>query len=167
MVLWLVGLALVATVLVASFLLQRLHLRGLSNSQKSTEMARVPRSPELLKQAVPPPQPASSSKPVTPLQPVPSAKHPSVPSSNQTSSLSGHAFVIQVGAMIHEENANGLAAGLREMNFPAFVMKLPTERFHHVLVGPYDSVDATAEVRKELEKRGFQTIRSEWKVPYR
>ena len=67
--------------------------------------------------------------------------------------------------MIHQENANALAARLLEMNFPAFVMKLPTERFHHVLVGPYDTVDATNEVRKELEKRGFETIRSEWKVP--
>jgi cell division septation protein DedD len=69
--------------------------------------------------------------------------------------------------MVHEENANALAASLRAMNFPAFVMKLPTERFHHVLVGPYDSVDAATAVRKDLEKRGFQTIRSEWKVPSR
>jgi cell division septation protein DedD len=170
---WFVGLALVATVLVASFFLQRLHLRGLSNSKKSAEIAHVAPSPELPARPVPPThlalptKPAPSSKPVTPPQPVPPAKRSSVPSLNQKSSLNAPAFVLQVGAMVHEENANALAASLRAMNFPAFVMKLPTERFHHVLVGPYDSVDAATAVRKDLEKRGFQTIRSEWKVPSR
>ena len=164
--LWLVGLGLVVTALVASFFLQRLHLRGLSNGQKSTEIASVPPSPELPAQTVYPPQPVPPSKPITPSEPVPSAKRPLVPSPSRKSSLEGRAFVIQVGAMIHQENANALAARLREMNLPAFVMKLPTERFHHVLVGPYDTVDATNEVRKDLEKRGFETIRSEWKVPF-
>ena len=164
-VLWLVGPALFATLLVTSFVLQRLHSRKLSNGQKGTEMARVPPSPELPAQTVYPPQPVPPSKPITPSEPVPSAKRPLVPSPSRRSSLKGRAFVIQVGAMIHQENANALAARLLEMNFPAFVMKLPTERFHHVLVGPYDTVDATNEVRKELEKRGFETIRSEWKVP--
>jgi cell division septation protein DedD len=157
-VLWLVGLALVATLLVTSALLQRLHLRKLSNSQRSTEMARAPHSP------VAPLQPAPPAQEVSPAQPVPSAERPSVPSPNRRSSLNGPAFVVQVGAMIHRENANALAASLREMNFPAFVIKLPTERFNHVLVGPYNRVDATIEVQKELEKRGFQTIRSKWRV---
>ena len=76
-------------------------------------------------------------------------------------------FVVQVGAMIHQENANALAASLREMKYPAFVIKLPAERFHHVLVGPYSSVDATKKVQKELEEHGFESIRSEWKVSSR
>ena len=69
--------------------------------------------------------------------------------------------------MIHQENANALAASLREIKYPAFVIKLPAERFHHVLVGPYSSVDAAKKVQKELEERGFETIRSEWKVSSR
>jgi cell division septation protein DedD len=153
---WRVGLALVATLLVTSALLQRLHLRELSNSQQSTGMARAPLSPVAALQPAPPLQG------VSPAQPVASAERPSVPSPNRGSSLNGPTFVIQVGAMIHLENANALAASLRVMNFPAFV--LPTERFNHVLVGPYNSVDATIEVQKELEKRGFQTIRSKWKI---
>jgi cell division septation protein DedD len=152
---WRVGLALIATLLVTSALLQRLHLRKLSNSQQSTEMARAPLSPVAALQPAPP-------QGVSPAQPVASAERPSVPSPNRGSSLNGPTFVVQVGAMIHLENANALAASLRAMNLPAFV--LPTERFNHVLVGPYNSVDATIEVQKELEKRGFQTIRSKWKI---
>lgn len=124
-------------------------------------MARAPHSPVAPLQPAPPAQEVS---PASLAQPVPSAERPSVPSPNRRSSLNGPAFVVQVGAMIHRENANALAASLREMNIPAFVSKLPTERFNHVLLGPYNSVDATIEVQKELEKRGFQTIRSKWKV---
>ena len=153
---WRVGLALVATLLVTSALLQRVHWRKLSNSQKSTEMARAPLSPVAAL------QPAPRVQGVSPAQPVPSAERPSVPPPNRGPSLKGPTFVVQVGAMIHLENANALAASLRAMNLPAFV--LPTERFNHVLVGPYNSVEATIEVQKELEKRGFQTIRSKWKI---
>jgi cell division septation protein DedD len=159
-VLWLVGLALVATLLVNSSLLRRLHWRKLSDNQKAAETAGAPHPPAFRAQPVPPAQP------VAPPKPVPSTQRPSVPS-NRTSSLSGPAFVVQVGAMIHQENANALAASLREMKYPAFVIKLPTERFHHVLVGPYNSVDATRKIQKELEERGFKTLRTEWKVSSR
>jgi len=74
------------------------------------------------------------------------------------------AFVLQVGAMVHEENANALANSLRQMNFPAFVFKSPTDRFHRVVVGPYNGVDATLRAKNQLEKRGFRSIRKEWKV---
>jgi cell division septation protein DedD len=66
--------------------------------------------------------------------------------------------------MIHVNNANALANSLSKMNFPAFVQNLPTERFHYVFVGPYNSKDATNEVKNNLEKRGFQVIRKKWKV---
>jgi cell division septation protein DedD len=153
-VLWLVGLALVATLLVNSPLFRRLPWRKSSNNQKITETASAPHPP------------AFGAQPVGPPKPVPSVERPSVPS-NRTSSLTGPAFVVQVGAMIHQENANALAASLREMKYPAFVIKLPTERFHHVLVGPYNTVDATRKVQKELEERGFKSLRSEWKISSR
>ena len=159
---WPVALTLVATLLITSpLLLRRFHLRKLSNSQKTTEMAGAPHPPML------PAQPAHPAPPVTPVKPVPSAERPSVASSNRRSSLNGPTFVIQVGAMIHQENANALAASLREMKYPVVVIKLPSERFHHVLVGPYSSVDVTKKVQKELEERRFETIRSEWKVSSR
>jgi hypothetical protein len=151
-VLWLVALSLVAALVVTSPLLRRFHLRRVSNSQKTTEMARAPHPPMFPAQPVP----AAKS--------VPSAERPSVPLSSRRSSLNAPAFLVQVGAMIHQENANVLAASLREMKYPAFVIKLPAERFHHVLVGPYGSVDAAKKVQKELEERGFETIRTEWKV---
>jgi cell division septation protein DedD len=160
-VLWLAALALVATLLVASPVLRQLHLRKLSDSQKTTEVAGAPHSGMF------PAKPVPTAQPVGPAKPVPSAERLSVPPSNRRSSLNGPAFVVQAGAMIHQENANALAASLREIKYPAFVIKLPAERFHHVLVGPYSSVDAAKKVQKELEERGFETIRSEWKVSSR
>ena len=97
-------------------------------------------------------------------QPAASASNSAVIAPNPKPTLHGPSYVLQVGAMIHEENANALADSLRRMNFHVFLLSRPTERFHYVLVGPYDSVDAAIKVKNDLEKRGFQAIRKEWKV---
>jgi SPOR domain len=78
-------------------------------------------------------------------------------------SLDLPAYVLQVGAMVHEENANALAESLSQTNIPAFVFKRPADRFHYVVVGPYNGADATISAKKELEKRGFKVIRKEWR----
>jgi septal ring-binding cell division protein DamX len=78
-------------------------------------------------------------------------------------SLDLPAYVLQVGAMVHEENANALAESLSQTNIPAFVFKRPADRFHYVVVGPYNGADATISAKKEIEKRGFKVIRKEWR----
>jgi len=70
---------------------------------------------------------------------------------------------LQVAAMIHEENAKLLADSLRKMNFPVLVVKRPGGRLYQVVVGPYSTVDATIAAKNDLEKKGFQPIRTEWK----
>jgi cell division protein FtsN len=92
---------------------------------------------------------------------------PSVPSTSRKPGPQGRAFVVQAGAMVDQENANALAASLRELSFPAFVIKLPTDRFHYVFVGPYDSKSSAIETQNQLEEKGYKCFQREWKMPSR
>ena len=162
----LVGLALVAALLLSVVFLRGLRLRESTNIQKNKELTRAVQPAALPSQPVQPVP--SGERPAAPRsQPVASAPNPAVPAPNSKDTLQEPSYVLQVASMIHEENANTLADSLRQMNFPAFVLKMSTERFHHVFVGPYDSVDAATRVKNDLEKRGFQVIRRQWRVKTR
>ena len=148
----LVGLSLAAVLLLLVVLPLRHYLQRAGTSQKGRETATEPNLPGL-----------SSKISATPTSnPGPTPDHPA-PTSNPAPSLDHSAFVLQVGAMVHEENANAVAESLRRMNFPAYVSDRSTDGFHRVVVGPYHGVDAALRAKTELEKRGFQAIRREWK----
>jgi hypothetical protein len=121
------------------FLVTSYRLRQISHDQKDSELKATPKEFAL------------------------SSTRSAIPTANPKPSLQLPFFVLQVGAMVHEENANALSESLRQMNFPVFVYKHPTDRFHLVVVGPYNSVDAALREKNELEKRGFKAIRTEWK----
>jgi SPOR domain/PilZ domain len=71
-------------------------------------------------------------------------------------------YVLQVGALAREQDADALAASLQKKKFPAFVFRRDGSRLYHVVVGPYNKADSLAAANK-LEDRGFDVIRSEWK----
>jgi len=148
----LIGLSLAVVLLLLAFLPLRHYLQKAGNSQKGRETTTEPNLPR-----------PSAKIPATPPNPEPSLNHPA-PASNPGPSMDHSAFVLQVGAMAQEGNANALAESLRQMNFPAFVLKSPADRFHRVIVGPYNGVDATSRAKNQLEKRGFRPIRKEWKA---
>jgi SPOR domain/PilZ domain len=77
-------------------------------------------------------------------------------------SLDAPGFILQVGAMKHEENAEALAASLRQKNFPAFVIEPGTNTLYRVAVGPYSDVDSTLKDKEALRSQGFETIRTRW-----
>lgn len=160
----LIGLALLIIFMLSVILFRRNHSQTPSKgSQSSTAAVRTPRPPARTDQATPPAAipPVKSVGAVSPAA-SPAVPHASDPKQNPTAH--GPAFVLQVAAMLHEENANALATTLRDSNFPAFVMKLPTERFHHVLVGPFNTASAAMETQSKLEQKGYKPIRTEWKV---
>jgi hypothetical protein len=76
--------------------------------------------------------------------------------------LDEQGFVLQVGAMNREENADALAESLHQKNFPAFVAWRETDRFYRVVVGPYNDVDSTLRVKEQLQKQGFDVFRTPW-----
>jgi hypothetical protein len=71
-------------------------------------------------------------------------------------------FVLQVGAMRHEANADALAQDLQRKNFPAFVFRRGTDRFYRVAVGPYSEVDSPARVKDDLKKNGLKSFLRRW-----
>ncbi len=161
----LIGLSLFAALSVLAFFGLRHHLQKSENGKEGREMAAK------LNLAGPPfkisPAPGSTTGP--PLDhPAPTSNSgslshsPSIP--NTGPSLGHPTFVLQVGAMVHEENANALAESLSQLKFPAFVFKSPTDRFYRVLVGPYNNADAAIDVQNELENLGFKAIRTKWKA---
>jgi SPOR domain/PilZ domain len=175
---WLIGLALLIALLLTPYALRRFQSGKSANSQKTTQVARTSQSapatpqpghslPSAARPSVAPSQPTPPAQSVAPPKPATPAAQPPAPTSNRRTASNAPAFVVQVGAMIHQENANALAASLRERNFPAFVMKLPTDRFHYVLVGPYDSKSAAVETQNNLEQNGYKSLRREWKVSSR
>ena len=83
------------------------------------------------------------------------------PSADASATLDTPGYVLQVGALVREEDAEKLAESLRQKQFPAFVFKRDPSRLYHVVVGPYTKSDSVA-IAKTLEQRGFEVIRTEW-----
>jgi cell division septation protein DedD len=162
----LVGLALLIIFLVCVIFFRRNHAHSPLEGLQNSTTVRAPRQPTRPDQtaptaATPSTPPTKSSGAVSPAA-SPALTHASA--SNETPGAHGPAFVLQVAAMLHQENANALKTTLRNSNFPAFVTKLPTEKFHHVLVGPFNSASAAMEAQTKLEQLGYKPIRTEWKA---
>jgi hypothetical protein len=83
------------------------------------------------------------------------------PRTDASATLDMPGYVLQVGALVREEDAEKLAESLRQKQFPAFVFKRDPSRLYHVVVGPYTKSDSSA-MAKTLEDRGFEVIRTEW-----
>jgi cell division septation protein DedD len=71
-------------------------------------------------------------------------------------------FVLQVGAMIHESNADVMRTTLAQKNFPVFAVRRGSDRFYKVCVGPYADADTAAKVKDQLETQGFKAIVKQW-----
>jgi len=76
--------------------------------------------------------------------------------------LDAPGFILQVGAMNQEANADTLSDELRKKNFSAFVFRRSADRFYRVAVGPYPEKDAAAQTKKDLEQQGYNSILRPW-----
>jgi cell division septation protein DedD len=79
-----------------------------------------------------------------------------------TIGLDQSGFVLQVAAMQHEENADALAAILRQKNFPVFVYERGPGSFYRVAIGVYGDADSAAKVKDELERQSFKADLRHW-----
>jgi len=100
--------------------------------------------------------PASASLTPSPAQPsAQTAIPPILP-------LDNPGFVLQVGAMGEEANADTLSNELRKKNFSAFVYHRDGDRFYRVAVGPYTDQGAAARIESDLEQEGYKPILRPW-----
>ncbi len=84
------------------------------------------------------------------------------PSPATAPSMAEPGFVLQVGAMDKETNADALSASLHQKNFSAFVFKRGSDRFYRVVVGPFPDRDSAAKVQGDLETQGFKPLLKPW-----
>ncbi len=68
------------------------------------------------------------------------------------------AILLQVAALIQEQDALALAETLQQKKFSAFVLMPSTDRYYRVQVGPYLDAESARLVRSRLEKEGFKAI---------
>lgn len=68
--------------------------------------------------------------------------------------------VLQVAAVLHQDDALALAQALQQKKFPAFVIPpgAGADKYFRVQVGPYANNQAASNARQELEANGFKSI---------
>jgi septal ring-binding cell division protein DamX len=71
-------------------------------------------------------------------------------------------FVLQVGAMGQESNADALSNDLRKKNFSSFVFHRGTDPLYRVAVGPYTTQSAAIRIQHDLEQEGYKPILKPW-----
>ena len=66
--------------------------------------------------------------------------------------------MLQVAAVMRQDDALGLAQALQQKRFPAFVIPPGTDKYYRVQVGPYPDNQSAANARHDLEANGFKTL---------
>lgn len=84
------------------------------------------------------------------------------PSRPAASALDVPGFMLQVGAMRIEGNADGLSNSLKRKGFPVFVFKRSADRFYRVAVGPYADMSSAKRVADELQRENVEAILKPW-----
>jgi septal ring-binding cell division protein DamX len=109
-----------------------------------------------------PPKAATPVAPPTPAKPAqPSAK--SAKPLKAAPALGGSlipkgAIMLQVAAVLHQDDALALAQALQKKKFPAIVLPPSADKYYRVQVGPYADNQAAGNARKDLEANGFKSI---------
>jgi len=95
------------------------------------------------------PKPAPAAKAAKPAKSSAGADAPLIPKG---------AIMLQVAAVLHQDDALALAQALQQKKFPAFVITPTADKYYRVQVGPYADNQSAATARHELEAKGFKSI---------
>jgi DedD protein len=109
--------------------------------------------PKAVTAAAPPAQapkpPVTPSKIAKPAKPTGGTDGPLIPKG---------AIMLQVAAVLHQDDALALAQALQQKKFPAFVLTPGADKLYRVQVGPYPDNQAASNARQQLEAKGFKSI---------
>jgi DedD protein len=67
-------------------------------------------------------------------------------------------IMLQVAAVLHQDDALALAQALQKKKFPAIVIPPSADKYYRVQVGPYPDNQSAANARTDLESNGFKSI---------
>jgi DedD protein len=99
--------------------------------------------------AAPKPSAAASSKTTKPAKSSSGTDGPLIPKGT---------IMLQVAAVLHQDDALALAQALQQKKFPAFVITPGADKYYRVQVGPYPDNLSASNARQELEAKGFKSI---------
>jgi cell division septation protein DedD len=107
--------------------------------------------------------PTTEAKPETPAQPANAnatpAQTPPVNPGDSTTTLPTGGYVVQVAAVIKQDDADGLVDALKKKDYPAFVAaQSATDKFFRVQVGPYSDIKDAEAIRARLIDDGYNPI---------
>jgi DedD protein len=100
--------------------------------------------------------PAAASKPA-PFSPK-SAKPAKSSSGTDGPLIPKGSIMLQVAAVLHQDDALALAQALQQKKFPAFVIPPGSDKLFRVQVGPYPDNQSATNARQQLEAKGFKSI---------
>ena len=112
----------------------------------------TPRNPEPVSKPA-----AAKSKP----QPQPVATHASSKSSKSATAaplIPSGAYVIQVAALLKQDDALGIAGSLQKKHYSAFVQTPQKDKYYRVQVGPFKDQKSADAAKKGLEGEGFKAF---------
>lgn len=74
--------------------------------------------------------------------------------------VAGGAFVVQIAAVSHEEDAAALAGALRKKSYSVFVVNNPAvhDKLYHVQVGPFATLQDAEAMKLKLTGEGYNPI---------
>jgi cell division septation protein DedD len=72
--------------------------------------------------------------------------------------VSAGSFVVQVAAVSHEEDAQLLVNALRAKGYPVSAHTEPQDKFFHIQVGPFASMQDANTAKQKLAADGYQPI---------
>jgi len=67
-------------------------------------------------------------------------------------------IMLQVAAVLHQDDALALAQALQQKKFPALVIPPGADKLYRVQVGPYADNQIAGKARQDLEAKGFKSI---------
>jgi DedD protein len=108
------------------------------------------------KSVTPSASPAVAPKPAAPTLKAAKAEKPS--SGADGPLIPKGAIMLQVAAVLHQDDALALAQALQQKKFPAFVLTPGADKLFRVQVGPYPDNQSASSARQELEAKGFKSI---------
>lgn len=114
--------------------------------------------------AIAPVKPAAAPKPLStpPIVPARSAVPPGIVKKKSPPLLAPLIakgdVMLQVAAVLRQEDALDLAQALQKKKFPAFVITPGADKYYRVQVGPYADAKSATIARQNLEAQGFKSI---------
>ncbi|WP_405237675.1 SPOR domain-containing protein [Lentisalinibacter orientalis] len=131
---------------------------GASSADGKADSQADPEPPRAAQADAPDPASQAAREPEPEPEPEPETRPAAAPAQQQSSAAAESLWAVQLGSFSNEENAEGLAADLRDQGFPAFLSRVQSggRTLHRVRVGPQGSRDEAEKVAAALAKAGQQ-----------